>query len=366
MNKKKGLYIHIPFCDTLCPYCAFAHVYSNKNLQEKYIERILEDLNLRKETFSSIYIGGGTPSVLSFFQFKKLLQGVSPFLEKGGSFTIEANPSSLDERKIAFMAQSFVNRISLGIQTFQAHLQEKIQRFSSFEKIQNLIETIRKYDIIDINVDLMYGIDGESLGDLERDLETFLKLKITHLSCYCLQIEKHTMFYNQKVPEMEEDAAALQYERICKVLKEKGFIHYEVSNFALPSYESQHNLLYWKNEEYAGIGISAAGYENHIRYQVENSLSSYLKGKAKTEEEILTIEVEEEYFILLALRLKDGIDMKEYQTRYHKNFFDEYKNVLPKLLKNHDLIFENDHLFIPEEKWFTMNRILLNFLKDSD
>lgn len=362
-SKEKGLYIHIPFCDELCPYCAFSHVSIKVNKTHDYISRVIFDLDKIDDSISSIYIGGGTPSSLSIFELDRLLSSLDRFINDNTSFAIEVNPSSLDKEKIKLFKKHHVNRISLGIQTFNKSLQEIIKRYHSFEEIKEKINWIREENILDINVDLMYGLPNETLSDLNHDLDLFLDLMITHISCYCLQVEEHTLFYNQKIKEMNEDDASLEYELICKRLKERGFIHYEVSNFCLPNKESKHNLLYWRNKEYIGIGISSAGYENNIRYTNKNSLSSYIRGEAKRSEETLTKLDEEEYYIILNLRLKDGIDLEEYQNLYKKDFFKEYKDVVYKLIENKDLIYENNHLYVLEDKWFILNRILINFIR---
>ncbi len=363
MRKNKGLYIHIPFCDEICPYCAFAHVLASLNKQDLYIDRLVNDLNLyHNEFFSSIYIGGGTPSSLSLKQLDKLLSALDYFIKKNVSFTIEANPSSLDEDKIKLFSKHHVNRISLGIETFDLSLQNVLNRHSSYLDIKELIRLIKKYRIDDINVDLMYGIPQESNETLKKDLELMCSLDITHISCYCLQVEEHTLFFNQKIKEMDEDNAADQYEIICKYLKEKGFIHYEISNFAKENYQSKHNLLYWRNEEYVGLGISSAGYENKIRYTNENSLSHYLNNTLKREEEIITPELDELYYIILHLRLKEGIVLKDYKKKFHKDFLVEYETQIKKLNELNYLECNTESISVKEQYFFILNTILLEFM----
>ncbi len=362
MKKNKGIYIHIPFCDELCPYCAFSHVSSKVHKQEEYINRIIEDLKEVKGDISSIYLGGGTPSSLSFSLLEKLLKALEIFYHQDLSFTIEVNPTSLTKEKILLFKKYHINRISIGIQSFISSLQDMLNRHHDYEEIKKMINYIHEVGIHDINVDLMYGIPNETMDDLKKDLALFLSFNITHLSTYCLQIEEHTLFFNKHIKEMDEDLAYEQYSFICKTLKEHGFIHYEVSNFAKPSYESKHNLLYWRNEEYVGIGISSAGYENHIRYTNENSLTRYLKKESSREEEYITPKSEEEYFIILALRLNEGISLKKYEEIFHFDFLKKYQKILTPLFANQDLILENNRVYIPENKWFIMNQILIQFL----
>lgn len=362
-NNELGLYIHIPFCDTICPYCAFSHTLSSINKQDEYLTCLINDINLNKDKkFSSIYIGGGTPSSLNYNQLDRLLSALDELISSNIAFTFEANPSSLTEDKIKLLSKHRVNRISLGIQTFDLNLQKKLNRIVTYEEILYLIDLIKKYDINDINVDLMFGIENENLDVLKHDLDLFTSLDITHISTYCLQIEEHTIFYNQKIKEMNQDDAADEYDFICKYLKEKGFIHYEVSNFSKPNFQSKHNLLYWRNKEYIGLGISAASYYHNKRYVNENSLSRYLKHIDKKEIEVLTKDDEELYYIILNLRLNTGINFKEFEELYHKDFLKTYAKEITKLLNYNYLEIKKDFLRVKEEYFFILNEILIEFM----
>lgn len=363
MRKSKGLYIHIPFCDEICPYCAFAHVLSSVNKQDSYIDRLVNDLcSYHNESFSSIYIGGGTPSSLSLNQLEKLLNALDYFIKEDTSFTIEANPSSLDEKKIKLFSKHQVTRISLGIETFDANMQNILNRHNSYVEIKNLIDLIKEYEINDINVDLMYGIPNEKNEVLIKDLELMCSLDITHISCYCLQVEEHTLFHNKKIKEMDGDNAADQYEIICNYLKQQGFVHYEISNFAKEGYESKHNLLYWRNEEYVGLGISSSGYEKNIRYTNENSLTHYLNNKLTREEEIITPELEELYYIILHFRLNEGINLKDFKQKYHNDFLKKYHKQVAKLNKFNYLEINSHRVKVKEQYFFILNTILLEFM----
>lgn len=362
--KNKGLYIHIPFCDEICPYCAFSHVLTDVNKQDAYIDRVIADINKYEATnFSSVYIGGGTPSSLKENQLERLLKALEVFTKnKSVSFTIEANPDSLSFEKIKLLREYGVNRVSLGVQTFQKELQNKLKRFSSYGEIEKIIKQIKKVGINDINVDLMYGIPDETMELLKKDLELFTSLDITHISCYCLQVEEHTIFFNSGIEEMEEDNAALQYEFICDFLRERKFYHYEVSNFAKKGFESKHNLIYWHNEEYVGLGISSAGFENNIRYVNENSLTRYINYTDKRKEEILSKEEDEKYYIILNLRLKDGIILSDYQKKYRKDFLITYKNQIEKLKKYDYLKISENNVSVKEKYFFILNQVLIEFL----
>ena len=361
-KKNKGLYIHIPFCDELCPYCSFAHVLKQYANQDQYIKRVIEDLsNLKDKSFSSIYLEGGTPSSLSLSNLELLLSYLNKYLYDS-SFTIEINPSSYSFELAKLLKKYNVNRVSIGVQTFNKTLQNKIKRYSTYSEIKNIIDELNNLGIEDINIDLMYGINGSDLITLKSDLELFTSLNVKHISTYSLQIEEHTIFYNQKEEEMNQDDCRNQYDLICAFLKEKGFVHYEISNFSKPGYESKHNLLYWRNEEYVGIGISASGYENNIRYTNESSLKRYLDNNFKVDKEYLTEKEKKEYFIILALRLKEGIIFKRYEEEFNSSFLHDYASTIEKLKNKGVIDIDDHHLSVCEDYFFTLNQVLLEFL----
>lgn len=364
MMKNKGLYIHIPFCDELCPYCSFCHVLTKFAPVDKYIDRLIDDINnLNNQSFYSIYIGGGTPSVLNSYNLERLLFALSKFIKEDTSFAIEVNPSSINEEKIKIMAKYGVNRVSIGVQTFSKKLQNIIKRPSSYEEIKNIISLLNKYGIYDVNLDLMYGIPSQNIDDLKVDLDLYTSLNIKHISCYSLQIEDHTLFYNQHIEELDQDTLADFYDYICLYLKQLGFNHYEISNFALDGYESKHNLLYWRNEEYVGLGISSSGYEGNIRYTNESSLTRYINNSFTRDEEVLNLELEKEYFIILALRLKEGINLTKYKKSFNSDFLEDYKDVIDELVKQDVAIINNNHFFIKEKYFFILNQYLIKFIK---
>ncbi len=363
MKNKIGLYIHIPFCESICPYCDFSHYISKYFKKEEYIKRLLEDLKAYPfDYFKSIYIGGGTPSCLNEEELNLLFLGLKKYVSENCSFTIECNPSSLTQEKIILFKKYGINRISLGIQSFQKRIQDKLERHCSFNEIDGLIKKIKAIGINDINVDLIYGVEDETLSELRQDLDLFTKLDITHISTYCLQVENHTLFYNKKIKEMNEDDASEEYKFICNYLRKKGFEHYEISNFAKEKYQSKHNLIYWRNEEYVGLGLSSSGYENNIRYKNTTSLNKYLDNDYIREEEFLSLKDKKEYFIILALRLKEGINFLKYKEIFNSDFKKEYKEVIDELVKNELIEIDEYHLNVKEEYFFTINQILTKFI----
>ena len=270
----KSIYIHIPFCSSLCTYCDFSKMYSLKKYSSKYLESLSNELNERysNEEIETIYIGGGTPSVLDIDELKKLFEITNRIhLKNDYEFTIECNINDITEEKIKIFKKNKVNRISIGVQTFNKETLKKMNRKHSYDIVKKKIALLKKYDINNINVDLIYAFPGTNIDDLKKDLDLIFSLDIKHISTYSLMIEPHTLLYINNVKNIEEELDCEMYELICKEMKKHGFKHYEVSNFCLDGFESKHNLTYWNNQEYYGFGLGASGYIDNLRYT--NTLS---------------------------------------------------------------------------------------------
>ena len=361
-TNKPGLYIHIPFCSSICSYCGFIKLFYESSLANKYLKKLEEELTKYSSfSFDSIYIGGGTPTSLSVDQLEYLFKMIQPYLNENSTICIESNPD-ISEEKIRVLKKYNVSRISIGIQTFNKKYLSIINRNSSFEFVKRLIELLRKYDINDINVDLIYGFNSQTIEELDEDLDLFLSLDINHISTYALQIEEMTILYNKKYETCDDENANKLYHRIVTRLKEKEIYRYEVSNFSKKGYESKHNLIYWINDEYGGVGLHASSYISRVRRTNTKSFTKYLRGEYQDYEEILSKEDEEFYFIMLGLRKENGISLSEYAKRYNKNFLDVYKEKIDSLKKN-ELIEINDYVLkIKEENFFIMDYILRKLL----
>ena len=361
---KKGLYIHIPFCSQICSYCDFAKLYYQEDLANKYIDEVIKEIEEKNcREISSIYIGGGTPTSLNAKQLKKLLSYLdNHFYHENMSFTIEANAENLDEEKIQLLVKYHVNRISIGVQTFNDDLIKVLNRKHNFEMIKEKINLLNKYHLKDINCDLIYGLPGQSIEMLDEDLTLMLSLNITHISTYALSINKNTLLYLENIKEVEDDTYRKYYDFINYKLKESGYIRYEVSNFAKQGFESDHNLIYWKNKEYYGIGLGASGYVNNVRYDNTKSLNNYLSGKREVQVEPLTILDEEFYYLMLGLRLTEGIDMNEYKSLYSKDLLVHYQDKIQVLLDKKLIEIKDNFLKISEENLYIMDYILKKLL----
>ena len=306
--KNKGLYIHIPFCSNICSYCDFSKFFYNEEFVDRYLlslEKELDSYNITDIT--SIYIGGGTPTSLNVSQFERLLQIVSKYYKDDISYALEANIENLSIEKIALLSKYHVNRVSLGVQTFNDNLLKELNRKHNKDDVINVINNLIKYNISDINVDLIYALPNQTIEMIKEDLEIIVSLPIKHVSTYSLMVNPNTFFGINGVKEQDEDKVREMYDLIYHYLQDKGFYRYEVSNFSKLGYESKHNLIYWRNEEYYGIGLGASGYLDSIRYDNTKSLQKYFQGVTRFNEEKLTIEDKEFYDIMLGLRLKEGV-----------------------------------------------------------
>ena len=358
-----SLYLHIPFCDSLCHYCDFGKVLTGTFSQEKYIDSLLIELDslaIPDDSLKTIYIGGGTPSALKPELLTRLLSRLHSSFSSVTEFTIECNPESLSEEKVKIMSQFGVNRVSLGVQTFQSSLLSSLNRKHSKEQVFQSVSLLKKHGITNINLDFIYGIHGQTLSMIKEDIDTALFLKPTHLSFYSLQVEEGTVLYIKGYPSVSNETYREQYDFISKRLHENGFFRYEVSNFSLPGSESKHNLNYWNDGMYYACGLSASGYLPSLRYQNTRSMNHYLQHKFRYQEEPIDIYDEEFEFLMLNLRKADGFTLDEFSSRFKKDFITSYQKEIEDCSPS--LIIKDGRAFIKEEDLYVMDQILLKLL----
>ncbi len=357
----KAVYIHIPFCKSICSYCDFCKFVYNEKWVGAYLTGLRNEIKDRymDDQVRTIYIGGGTPSALSIKELQRLFKIISIFktdyLEE---FTFECNLNDITKELLSLLKSNKVNRLSIGIESFNKKNLEFLERSADFKDAEEKIKLCREYGFNNINIDLMYAIPGETLNDLKKDLTLFLKLNPTHISTYSLIIEDHTKLANANTSYIQEE---LDYEMFKMIEKRlNGSNHYEISNFAIPGYESKHNLVYWENEEYYGFGLGASGYIDDIRYQNTKNLKEYLLGNYVAEKEILGKNEKMDYEIMLGLRKYQGIDINKFREKYGEDIESVYD--LKPLFKNKDLIKKKGHIFINPEKMYVMNEILIKII----
>ena len=357
----KSAYIHIPFCNNICSYCDFCKLLYNKNFVKKYLNALEKEItnNYKGEILDTIYIGGGTPSSLSITELNKLFSIIKIFkLSKEYEFTFEVNIEDITEEKLEILKENKVNRLSIGIESFNDKYLKYLGRNYTSDIINEKVELAKKY-FDNINVDLMYALKNESLDDLEKDIDKIFTLDIKHISCYSLIIEKNTKLYIDNTKYISDDLDSDMYDLIDKKLENK-YHRYEVSNYSITSYESRHNLTYWKNNEYYGFGLGAAGYIDNIRYTNTRNLSKYISGSYEGQEEVLTKEDKIKYEFILGLRLTSGINKDNFNKKYGININEI--EIIKKLINKGLLIDDKINIYVPKKYFYVLNDILVNFV----
>lgn len=364
MSKKiNSLYIHIPFCTHICRYCDFTKLFYNKKFSEPYLRALFSELDSYNiELVNTIYIGGGTPTSLSDEEFEGVLKKVSPLLINGGEFSVEANVENLTKTKLELMKKYQVNRLSLGVESTCDKCLKQIGRAHSFEEAKKAVELAKSYGFDNINVDLMFGFPGQNIDDLRNDLNNIIALNTQHISIYSLIVSPGTAFFNDGIKEQNEDSSRLFYDEILQSLRSVGYKRYEVSNFAKKGKESRHNLTYWQDKEYYGIGLGASGYIDGARYTNTKNIDNYINGKYVDVAEEVTDNERLEDFLLCNLRLEEGFLRKDFFDRFGIDFATKYKAQLPELTKNNLIIIENDRIKLSDDGIAIMDYILLKLL----
>jgi len=362
----KGLYIHIPFCEHICHYCDFVkRVPKNKEMIDTYLIALQDEIKSYQDHFQSIetiYIGGGTPSMLDVHQLEFLftiLKDIHPF-----EYTIEVNPESYSVEKGELFKRYGINRISLGVQTFNDQLLNYLNRKHTKQLVIDVVDHLKSIGFSRISIDLIYAIPGQTLEDLYQDLDYIKDLNITHVSCYSLILEEKTYFYHQylrgKFEQMDEDTEAKMYEIVMDELKKQGFEHYEISNYAKNGHYSKHNLIYWTLGEYIGTGLGAHGFVNGYRTQNYRALPQYLKNPIE-EKKFQEIDVLLQDELIFGLRKIDGVSLSMIRKKYGIDLFQKYSQLQEKIELGLIKI-ENDYLKLTEKGLFLGNQVFMVFI----
>ena len=352
-TKPTSAYVHIPFCTQICFYCDFSKVFIKNQPVDAYLEHLIQEFRREEIThLRTLYIGGGTPTALTADQLAYLLKELTKSLDLSQmeELTIEANPGDLDPDKIAVLKDSPVNRVSLGVQTFDNRLLKKIGRSHQEQDIYDNIDRLKLAGFDNISIDLIYALPTQTMDQVKENVAKALALDIPHMSLYSLILENHTVFMNRmrrgKLPLPKEEMEAEMFEYIIQEMERAGFEHYEISNFSKPGFESRHNLMYWDNAEYYGLGAGASGYVDGIRYKNHGPIRHYMQaveeGNARVQEEHLTQTemMEEEMF--LGLRKKTGVSKKRFEEKFGVNFDQQYGSVVEKLIQQGLLVPDKD------------------------
>jgi oxygen-independent coproporphyrinogen-3 oxidase len=376
----KSAYIHIPFCEHICHYCDFNKFFIQNQPVDSYLKALKTEMirTIEQEGRSrleTIFIGGGTPTALSVQQLEFLMNSIHTALQpdrESIEFTVEANPDELTPEKLACLKEAGVNRLSIGVQTFEDELLNTIGRVHKTEDVFRAVEQARKAGFYNISLDLMFGLPGQTAQHLEKSLQTALSIDAEHYSVYSLIVEPKTVFYNlqQKgrlhLPAQETEAE--MYEIVMDKMKQHQIEQYEISNFAKPGFESRHNLTYWNNEHYFGFGAGAHGYVNGKRTVNARPLKKYMelideKGLPYTEVHAVSDQekVEEEMF--LGLRKTAGVNKQTFEEKFGRPVEAFFAESLLKLEKKGLILNGKTHISLTHQGKLLGNEVFQLFLK---
>ena len=372
-KKPTSAYVHIPFCTQICYYCDFSKVFIKNQPVDSYLEYLLEEFRSYDiQKLSTLYIGGGTPTALSASQLEVLLKGLTENLDLSvlEELTIEANPGDLDADKIDVLKNSAVNRVSLGVQTFDDKMLKKIGRSHLEKDIYENIDRLKLAGFDNISIDLIYALPGQTMEQVKENVAKAIGLDIPHMSLYSLILENHTVFMNRmrrgKLPLPKEELEAEMFEYIISELERAGFEHYEISNFSKPDFESRHNLMYWDNAEYYGIGAGASGYVNGVRYKNHGPIRHYLsaveEGNARITEEHLSQKEQMEEEMFLGLRKKSGVSMARFEEKFGRSFDGLYGEIVKDLVQQGLMQIEGDRVRMTKRGLFLGDTVAERFI----
>ena len=373
--KPLGLYIHLPFCRRKCHYCDFVSFPDREDVIDDYINAVIAEAWLYSDILKShivdtVFIGGGTPSLLSSAQMERLIAGLKEACDwDANEFTIEANPETLDEEKLEGYVRCGVNRLSLGLQTHDDAILSAIGRRHNYETFSSITEIARGY-FSNINADTIFALPGQTVQSFEETLQRLIGFQLPHISCYALKLEEGTKLAAQ-FSGVDEDTDREMYHAAARMLTEAGYIHYETSNFALPGFECRHNLKYWMGGEYLGLGVAAHSYvcgREKTRHANTESLETYLgmTGEGRrpvAHKDVLTEADELTEYLMLHLRLLSGVNAADYKERFGKDFFTQFEAPI-KTVKKVGLIETDMSGIRPTLKGFDLQNALIGeFIK---
>lgn len=364
----KGLYIHIPFCKSICSYCDFPKIIAKNYIHEIYVDTLIKEIdyyfsNNKLNNIDTVYIGGGTPNSINLSLLNKILAKLKPILINSIENSIELNPELVTDELCVLLNEYNINRISLGVESVVEKNIKILNRHHNRQMVVDSYNLLKKYGFDNINLDFMFGIPNENMLDVDCDLSFISEINPKHISFYSLILEDKTILKykvdKKEIALLDDDLVADMYDLIKNRLNELGYHHYEISNFAYPGYESKHNLLYWNCDEYIGLGASSCGYIDHIRYQNNTIVAKYLKKWLDDYEKLSVYDEKEEYF-MLGLRKIDGVSISKYIQKFKSDPFKEFK--IAELIDKGLLELNGDILKIKYDKIFVGNLVFEEFV----
>ena len=367
-----GIYLHIPFCKKACHYCNF-HFSTTLNLKENFIDVLLKEIEIKKdylkgESVSSVYFGGGTPSLLSASEIDKIMEHLSKFhqIEKDAEITLEANPDDLNEAYLNNLKTTAINRLSIGIQSFQEEDLKYMNRAHNVKEANECIALAQEQGFNKLSIDLIYGTPTMNDEQWLKNIEQVLNYTPPHISAYCLTIEPKTTFGNwldkKKIKPIDEIKANHQYEVLIKTLADNKYEQYEISNFCLPGNEAKHNSSYWGNVSYLGLGPSAHSFNGNSRTWNISNNANYIeninKEKMFFETEKLSLPMQYNEYVMTGLRTKWGISFSKTETSFGEDLLNHLKTTAEQYIKSEHIISENDCLTLSIKGKHIANQVI--------
>ena len=362
-----GLYFHIPFCKRICSYCDFFRV-----AELSYLPSVVEAMHceleeqrefLHDKRIETIYFGGGTPSLLSPKELQRLIDHASELFDcrDVGEITVEANPDDVSDEWAEQLAKTQINRVSLGVQSFDDGELKFMNRRHSAQEAAEAVRRVQRAGISNVTIDLIFGVDGYGDEVLENSIAQALELGVQHISAYHLTIEPNTAFGRRRerglMREVDEEQSEKEFRLMHERLTAVGYEHYEVSNFALPTYRAKHNSSYWHGVEYLGIGAGAHSYNGEMRHYSEQSVVEYIKSREYVEEQLSDIDHFNEY-VMTSLRCAEGISLDYLRERFGDPSADRVLRLAQGWIESEDLRFDAGRLFIPAERFMISDAVI--------
>ena len=361
---KAGIYIHVPFCAKKCPYCDFYSAAYRADTAERYTEAVLRNIAALPDGLSAdtVYFGGGTPSMLPPAHIERILRAIRERCDAAADaeITLEANPLTMTDAKLSAWRESGINRLSVGVQSFQPDVLAQLGRKHTPEQAVSAVNRAAAAGFPNLSVDLMVGLAVQSEKLVSDDLRIVSELPVAHISTYMLKIEEGTPFAECPPDLLSDDEQASRYLRIHDVLTAEGFLHYEISNFAKAGFESRHNNKYWQCAPYYGIGPAAHSQNRGIRYAVPPDLTAFLDAAVQSTELTDSAPLGDSERIMLGLRLREGVDLACYPA-HSAEILRRAKPLIPQFLH-----LDGSRLTMTPEGWLMQNAVLLRILPDSE
>lgn len=364
MTNPIGLYIHIPFCNGKCPYCDFYSVSPENETVKKYVDALCREIDKADRIYDTVYFGGGTPSLIGSDNIAKILSHIRK--TDGCEVTVECNPSDTGSESSSFdfslIAGSGVNRISMGLQSADNSERKILGRRGGCDDVERAIKRAKEAGINNISLDLMLAIPNQTAESLEKSVEFCKSSGATHISAYILKIEECTPFYRIKdsLALPDEDETCDLYLNAVSLIEKAGYKQYEISNFSLNGFESRHNLKYWRSEEYLGIGASAHSFVNGKRFYYERSIDAFISGNPPVDD---GFGGDEEEYIMLALRLCEGLDFSKFKEKFGHPISESIK-AKASMLEKHGLVnIDENRISLTVNGFLVSNQVIVNLIE---